>query len=275
MTEITLSEYVGYIFKEIVQARKLSDQASKAIAIEYSKDPILKEFSVPRFKIPEMELSIPVVVSGAKFTTLLQFRMTQEAFITMVSTEVQNGINNVLINRSGINIDISKIGDIKTRSTDNESSMVKAVTSKANQIAVTPRVPTTNVPVADIDGMIKEFYQTIASDLNQDSVDNNSQICFAEIFNAKLQQTNLFADYKQQNPTNQLFNKLLANIVTTIKKNILISSTTIDNLLVTPETNVVRNESSDTSVFTVKAKIIEDGLFVRTLEDGKQMVEFD
>lgn len=267
MTEITLSDYVGYIFKEIVQARKLSDQASKAIALEYAKDPILKEFSVPRFKIPELDLSIPVVVSGAKFTNLLSFNMTFEVFRKVVNTEMQNGIQNILIKKSGIRNDISQIGGIRNRD----------VEEKATNEPDTSFRPIENQDTGalSIEDLIIEFYHTIKNDLNQESVQNNSEICYAEIFNLRLQQTGLFADYKEQNPTNQLFNKMLENIVAAIKKSILIAHTKIDNLLVTPETNVVRNEASDTSVFTIKAKIIEDGLFIRSMSDGTQMVEFD
>jgi hypothetical protein len=123
--------------------------------------------------------------------------------------------------------------------------------------------------------MIVEFYHTIEKDLNEESVRNNSEICFAEIFNLKLEETRLLEDYKQQNPTNQLFNKMLENIVAAVKKSILIVQSKIDNLLVTPKTNVVRNEASETSVFTIKARIIEDGLFIRSMTDGTQTVEFD
>lgn len=281
MTEITLSEYVGYIFKEIVQARKLSDQASKAIAIEYAKDPILKDFSVPRFKIPEMDLSIPVLVSGARFTNVLSFNMTKEAFQKMITTEVQNGIQNIVIKKSGIKDDISKVGEIVIRNNSGSKPL------PGNNVPVPPGdtgpifipvpdddLPTSLMAQTPVD-MVGEFYEVLQKNLDVESVQNTCEIRFAEIFNKKLEETNLTADYKQQNPANQLFKTMLESIVTQVKKSILIVQSKMDNLLVSPETNVVKDGSNETSVFTIKAKIIEDGLFIRSMSDGTQMVEFD
>jgi hypothetical protein len=36
---------------------------------------------------------------------------------------------------------------------------------------------------------------------------------------------------------------------------------------VNPETNVIREEASDLSVFNIKAKITEEGIFVKTVRD--------
>jgi len=77
MNTITLSDYVGYIFSEIVTARMIADERSKTIAEIYAKDAVLSNFSVPRFKIPEMNLTIPVLVVGAKFTNL---RLSNSSF---------------------------------------------------------------------------------------------------------------------------------------------------------------------------------------------------
>ena len=43
--------------------------------------------------------------------------------------------------------------------------------------------------------------------------------------------------------------------------------TEIENLLVNPETNVVKDGRSDTSVFTVKAELLEEGFFLRSVRD--------
>ena len=49
MAEITLADYAGYIFIEIVKAREMADRYSRALADVYAQDPVLKHFSVPRF----------------------------------------------------------------------------------------------------------------------------------------------------------------------------------------------------------------------------------
>jgi hypothetical protein len=68
MAQITLSDYVGFIFSEIVKARVIADAESKRIAMIYKEDEILKSFSVPRFKIPEMDITIPVLLNTKPYS---------------------------------------------------------------------------------------------------------------------------------------------------------------------------------------------------------------
>ena len=60
----------------------------------------------------------------------------------------------------------------------------------------------------------------------------------------------------------------------------VVDRTPIQSLLVNPETNVVKNGSSDTSVFTLKAEMLEEGFFIRTVRDEatgqtRTVVEFE
>ena len=65
MSEITLSDYTGYIFRELIKARQMSDEYARQVALTYAQDPVLQHFTAPRFKIPKMELTIPVLSAGA------------------------------------------------------------------------------------------------------------------------------------------------------------------------------------------------------------------
>ena len=102
MANITMSDYVGFIFSEITRARVIADGESRRIAELYAKDEVLKSFSVPRFKIPEMNLSIPVIVSGAKFSTVLDFMMEKQAFISMATGKIKNAITTLNIKKNNI-----------------------------------------------------------------------------------------------------------------------------------------------------------------------------
>src|SRR5690348_3904274 len=104
MAEITLSDYVGYIFSEIVRARDIADRESKRVAQIYAQDPVMQYFSVPRFKIPEMELTIPVLISGARFSTIVMFIMTKGDFKTFISSKLSNAIRSIQLKRRDINI---------------------------------------------------------------------------------------------------------------------------------------------------------------------------
>ena len=64
-TEITLAEYTGHLFQEMVRARQMADAYSRQVALEYREDAILQHFAVPRFRIPKVQLTIPVLVEHA------------------------------------------------------------------------------------------------------------------------------------------------------------------------------------------------------------------
>jgi hypothetical protein len=70
MLEVTLAEYTSHLFQEVVRARQLSDLHSKAVAEAYANDEVLQHFPVPRFRIPKVTMSIPVVVERATFKEL-------------------------------------------------------------------------------------------------------------------------------------------------------------------------------------------------------------
>lgn len=59
-----LKDYLGSLVKDLNEARYTADLESARIAELYAKDPILKHFSVPRMKILDTELTIPVAVDS-------------------------------------------------------------------------------------------------------------------------------------------------------------------------------------------------------------------
>jgi hypothetical protein len=60
----TLIEYLGGIFDSISQARLMSDLRSAETADLYAKHDLLRHFSVPRMRIDDIELTIPVGLEG-------------------------------------------------------------------------------------------------------------------------------------------------------------------------------------------------------------------
>jgi hypothetical protein len=59
-----LSEYIGHLLSEITRARVQADMEAVRIAEMYAEHPLLKHFSVPRFRVPTITLDVPVVVKG-------------------------------------------------------------------------------------------------------------------------------------------------------------------------------------------------------------------
>ena len=95
MAEITLADYTGYIFLEIIKAREMADRHSRQLAEVYAQDPVLQHFSVPRFKVPKMELTIPVLISGARFNQVITFQMPRDKFVAYVLGRIKAVISAV------------------------------------------------------------------------------------------------------------------------------------------------------------------------------------
>lgn len=279
MSNITLADYVGFIFSEITRARDHADRVAKDMAIAYAKDDVLKHFSVPRFKIPEMELTIPVLISSAKFTTALSFSMKEAEFTNYIQNRVDYCIQSLLIRRSKVDIDFTGINDevfsnpVFDRSPAAGESIVDE--SRIQQI------PGRTIPLPNTGPQaIAKFYQLLITNTDPSRPENIAQVCFAEIFNAAITAYDLLSEYRAQYPGNEMFKQVLQEIIQKIKDNTLVSQSKMENLLVNPETNVVKNGSSDATVFTIKAKIMEEGVFVKTVRNeetgGEELlVEFE
>jgi hypothetical protein len=278
MANITMSDYVGFIFSEITRARNLADRESIRIAEMYAQNDVLKHFSVPRFKIPEMNLTIPVIISGAKFSTTLVFNMALSDFKNMIVNELNNVVKSILIKKSNLNNDFTVItkGDIFTRPIFDRDIIIqpKKISSKKS-------ISKTSLPLkADAeDAIINDFYEQIKSSTDLEHPENITQVKWATLFNARIADNKLIDDYKAQNPNGELYKQTFNKIIEIIKANTVVSSTKIDNLLVDPETNIVKTVSTDSTVFIINAKIMEEGIFVRSVKDQNgstsQVVEFE
>ena len=61
---IDLKDYLSSLVVGINQARMMADLESARIAEIYAKDNLLKTFSIPRFRTPDIELNIPVAIGN-------------------------------------------------------------------------------------------------------------------------------------------------------------------------------------------------------------------
>ena len=58
----TLSDYLGQVVSSIATARMQSDMESVRLADHYASHPLLKHFSVPRFRVMNVKLDMPVAI---------------------------------------------------------------------------------------------------------------------------------------------------------------------------------------------------------------------
>ena len=68
-----LNEYLGSIVSSITNARAMSDIQSVKVAEEYAKHHLLQHFSVPRLRIDNVEITIPVALDSVDERTVTEY----------------------------------------------------------------------------------------------------------------------------------------------------------------------------------------------------------
>lgn len=63
MDNVNLGDYVGKLLSEISKARVQADIEAVRIAELYARDPLLKNFPIPRVRLPRVEINAPVVIT--------------------------------------------------------------------------------------------------------------------------------------------------------------------------------------------------------------------
>lgn len=255
MADITLADYTGHLLLEVIKARQMADDYSRRVALSYAEDPVLRHFPAPRFKLPKVELTIPVLVSGTRLSQLARFNMSAEAFMAHIQGRCRDVVSTVQANAG-----LPPLG--------------------AGRAAPRGRAPRGATRAAALDGLVKDFYRQLRENPDPMQPGNIVRSMWASIFEQTLIENRLLDVYKRTNPRNELLTKTTAELLDSVNANTVIERTTIDSLLVNPETNAVKNGSSDASVFTIKAELLEEGVHVRSVKDEatgetKPVVEFE
>lgn len=64
-----LGDFLGHLMTEIARARMLGDAETARLATLYAADPLLRHLTVPRFRLPELSIDVPVVINGLAGST--------------------------------------------------------------------------------------------------------------------------------------------------------------------------------------------------------------
>jgi len=274
MAEITLADYTGYIFLEIIKAREMADRHSRQLAELYAQDPVLRHFSVPRFKVPKMELTIPVLISGARFNQVISFNAPADKFSSSVMGRLKEVVS-VVRSRGddpfkrptavpGVVAPVSR-GAAAKAGGRSDAAAARATASRA---------------VAPLERVVDEFWRALKDNPDPSQPAELVRKYWALLFEQALLEQKLMDLYKKFNPGNELFRQSLEEVLKMVTSQTVVDSTTIQSLLINPETNVVKNGSSDTSVFTMKADLLEEGFYIRSVRDEttgevRPVVEFE
>jgi hypothetical protein len=135
-------------------------------------------------------------------------------------------------------------------------------------------------PSSAITLQMNRFHMELVGNADARRPETIAKANWAQLVDIALLEAGLIDAYKIQNPGNALFEQSLAELIKTIIDATLVSNTRIQNLLVNPETNNVKNGSDENSVFVIRAEMTEEGFFVKTVKDAntgeeKKIVEFE
>jgi|SRR5215212_1118466 len=229
MAEVLLSDYLAHVFSEIARARDMADRYTKEIAVVYAKDEVLRHFSVPRFKLSKMDLTMPVLVSGVHLSSLIHFRMNRDEFRSFIGARVSDLLALVLAVKPGVKV--------------NAGSRTEGLE-----------------PLIDV--LHQEL--AIAEPAQAESVLTKH---WSGIVAKGMEINNIPSELTKLKPVIEQISRALALLLESVIGMMVVSKATIEKLLVNPETNVVKDGSSGTSVFTLKAELIEEGVIVKRVKD--------
>ena len=85
---IKLSDYLDYLYSEIIQARKKADEKSVQVAKEYANHEYLKFFKAPRFTFPSIKMDIPLKVSNISAQSKYDFKLDNEKFLNELNERI-------------------------------------------------------------------------------------------------------------------------------------------------------------------------------------------
>jgi hypothetical protein len=243
MAEVTLGDYAGYIYLEMIKARELADGYSKMVAERYRQDPVLEHFSVPRFKIPRAEITIPVLVSGVRIREIVRFSLNESEFQKKVVAEMEEVARQIYLRLREPLPDLPDLG----------AESIKLALRMRTELAGQPQ---------------RRGFESIV------------MLRWPTIFLTAIGELRIQKQYEKVETEGELAEASLNRMIAIAGAHMVVDSTRLESLLVDPETNVVKNGSDGNSVFVIKAEIVEESFFLRTITDPdtgdvRPIVEFE
>ena len=86
----TLGDVLGNLMAEVTRARAQADLETVRIAESYAAHPLLKNFTVPRFRLPEITLDVPMIVNKIDMTGAAppDFEAVRSSFVEVLNAHL-------------------------------------------------------------------------------------------------------------------------------------------------------------------------------------------
>ncbi len=231
----TLKDYLGSLLRDLNHARVIADVETAHIAKMYAEDNLLKHFSIPRMKIQETELTIPIAIDELDSSVETDYQpIDNKFFYAKTYAEIKN-----VFKVSSFNRDLS-------------TALRKAIYSHIDALEKSIK---SGAPIkVSLDG----FSETI-SDLALETIisDKQGRVVFDEV----LKSHNIDDD--------QVKEMLVANLTKYLQAEIKPREMAgkIENAQVTVESDRLKDKRPE-SLLYIKMKITEESMEWQTMEDA-------
>ena len=249
---VSFSKYITTLVTEALAAKVEADRTSAGLVEMYAQDEVLKNFPVPRFKIPEITLSAPVAVSKVKVEKMTRFDFDAQKYSTLLKNEISNFLKE---ERSLVKQvrNIKKLpSPLRIKGVKSSDTFLKKLTNSGNNLSPETRL-------LYMKGVVKEE--------------------FPQVFDDILVENNLKNQYLNKDTQGVFYRSLQETLLKDMEASVKIDVEEIKSIQVNPETAYLKSLGQDNALFRVELKIVEEGLLTSTLvnEDGTKtrMIEME
>lgn len=231
----TLKDYLGSLIKDINHARVIADVESANIAKMYAEDDILKHFSIPRMKIQDTELTIPIAIDELESSVEKDYQpIDNTTFYAKTYAEIKN------------------VFKVSSFSRELSASLRKSIYLQIDSLEKTIKSG------ADIKTSLDAFCETV-SDIAIETIisDKKGRVVFGEALKYHKIDDEQFKE------------KLVTNLAKYLQSEIKSREITgkIENAKVTVESDKLKEKKPE-SLLYIKMKISEESMEWQTMEDA-------
>lgn len=226
-----LEEYLGTLVSNLSQARVLADLESARIAEVYAANNLLKHFSIPRMKIQDVELTIPVAIDGTVTEMVKEEKPVNLTRFTSIAYREILRVWNV----TSLPADVS--------------------TAIRNEISAHAKTMAEKVTKENADNLLRDFVQVIVKYISKhiDQLIKDKKV-----------------DIQAVGDKESVLKKMEASLVANLKSEIVFkpAGEILRHLDVVVETNKLKEKKPE-SLIQIKMKISEEGMEWVTMEDNE------
>jgi hypothetical protein len=236
---IPLGDYVGYCFTEAVKAREIADEYARRVAQEKSSQPGLSDFSTPRFRIGRLELALPMVVEDVDFQQTARFAADRDEFVEVVLARAEQAR---ALAEQQLRPPLEAPADYPPPSIEVVSRPGRAATALHDQLAANP------------------------DPMNPDDI---VRIGWAQVFDLACAESPLLVEHRDSDVIGKQREQSTRGVVELVRARTVLDRVQVEQLLISPLTEVVRTVGDPSCVLSVKAELVEEGFFLRQVQDSE------